>query len=369
MFPTYSVSTVTYSTPYNLEMDIYQPDGDTYAARPLIILGHGGSFIGGNKTDDPTVVALCQRFAKRGYVTASINYRLGNLFDMVTDSNKAIEIVVKAISDGKAAIRYFVKDAATSNTYRIDTNNIFIGGNSAGAVLYMHVGYLGNIAECPSYIAAAMALNGGFEGNSGNDGYTTKNKAVINLAGALNLTSFVDMYDKPSVSAHGDTDPTVPYDCGYPLNGSVHVNLCGLGELEPVFAAKSVYHYGKIYPGDGHVPWSSNATKLNSVDSMVKEFLYNMVCTNVAGVNEVAKATEVSLYPNPASSQVNISASTPLEQVAIYDQTGRVVSNASSIGKENYTLNTSDFAKGIYFVRLKFADENISPVVRRLSVE
>jgi acetyl esterase/lipase len=129
-------------------MDIYQPDGDTYAARPLIILAHGGSFIGGSKTDDATVVELCNRFAKRGYVTASINYRLGTLINLVSsDSTVPMGIVVKAISDGKAAIRYFMKDAATTNTYKIDTNNIFVGGNSAGAVLYMHVLYLSNLAR------------------------------------------------------------------------------------------------------------------------------------------------------------------------------------------------------------------------------
>jgi para-nitrobenzyl esterase len=368
MFPTFSVSTVTYSAPYNLAMDIYQPDGDTYAARPLIILAHGGSFIGGTKLDDPTVVDLCERFAKRGYVTASIDYRLGNLFSMVTDSSNAIATVIKAISDGKAAIRYFMKDAATTNTYRIDTNNIFVGGNSAGAVLYMHVGYLSSISECPSYIATAMAANGGFEGNSGNDGYTTKTKAVINLAGALNLTSFVNMNDKPSVNAQGTDDATVPYNCAYPLNGSVHVNLCGLGALESVFTANSVYHYSMIYPSAGHVPWSSDPVMMNQVDSMTKEFLYNLVCTDVAAVNNISTTAEVSLFPNPASELVNIATSASIAEIAIYDQTGRTVHAATAIGNRNYQVNTSTFAKGIYFVKMKFEGENIAPSVKRLII-
>ncbi|MES2619321.1 MAG: alpha/beta hydrolase, partial [Bacteroidota bacterium] len=103
IFSAVTKTTVTYSVypPYD-KMDIYQPTGDTLAMRPVIILAHGGSFIGGSKSTDATVNALCSNFAKRGYVTASIDYRLGNFLQML-DSSQAIEVVLKAISDGKSA--------------------------------------------------------------------------------------------------------------------------------------------------------------------------------------------------------------------------------------------------------------------------
>src|SRR4051812_16386227 len=95
IFPV-TMTTVTYSLPYSLQMDIYQPTGDTSSARPLIILAHGGSFISGTKSDDPTIDSLCKRFAERGYVTASIDYRLSTLISMVSaDSTQAINEVVK----------------------------------------------------------------------------------------------------------------------------------------------------------------------------------------------------------------------------------------------------------------------------------
>ena len=75
IFDNIDVQTVTYSDTYSLQMDIYTPSGDVCVNRPLIILAHGGSFIGGSKSN-PTVVDLCETFAKRGYVAASINYRL-----------------------------------------------------------------------------------------------------------------------------------------------------------------------------------------------------------------------------------------------------------------------------------------------------
>lgn len=47
---------------------------DTLTNRPFILLIHGGGFVGGDKSSWEDE---CKEFAKRGYVTASINYRLG----------------------------------------------------------------------------------------------------------------------------------------------------------------------------------------------------------------------------------------------------------------------------------------------------
>ncbi len=368
IFPTVSTTTVTYSAPYNLQMDIYQPVGDTLSKRPLIILAHGGSFISGTKNDDTTILRLDTNFAKRGYVTVSIDYRLTTLANLV-DSAMAFDAVIKAMSDGKAAIRYFVKDAATTNTYKIDTNNIFIGGNSAGAVLFMHVGYLDSLGECPPYLASAMGTNGGFEGNSGNAGYTTKSKGIINLAGALNTAAFVGPGDKPSANAQGTVDNVVPYNCGHPLGGIVPVQLCGLGVLEPVYVSNSIYHMSHVFPGDGHVPWSTDLVKFHTVDSMITVFLYNLVCTGIASVNEVNTNTEVALFPNPVNEILNVRSSQAVNDIALYDETGRVVYDAKNINKENYEINTSRLSKGLYFVRISFSNMNNSPVVRRVVVE
>ena len=107
-----------------LKMDIYQPDGDTAAYRPAIVMVHGGSFIAGSKLDND-VVEICTRFAKRGYVCASIDYRIGIPFP-IAEAN-AVRAVYRAVQDMKAAVRFFRQDAATANTYRIDPDIIFGG--------------------------------------------------------------------------------------------------------------------------------------------------------------------------------------------------------------------------------------------------
>ena len=59
-----------------LRMDIYQPTGDASAERPVIIFAHQGGFVTGSRTD-AYMVKVCTQFARLGYVTASIDYRLG----------------------------------------------------------------------------------------------------------------------------------------------------------------------------------------------------------------------------------------------------------------------------------------------------
>ena len=76
-------SDITYGSAKNLskqtitlKLDIYKPPAsDTVKSRPAIIWVHGGSFSSGNKTS-PELVDESNTFAKKGYVNASIDYRL-----------------------------------------------------------------------------------------------------------------------------------------------------------------------------------------------------------------------------------------------------------------------------------------------------
>ena len=202
----------------NLSMHIYQPKNDTFISRPLIIFAFGGSFTGGVK-ESPDILHLCDGFTKRGYVTASIDYRLGFENGNGSDTNQ-LKAVFRAIQDAKAAIRFFYKDAATVNKYRIDTSQIFMGGVSAGGFISLNLAYYKeNIHTKPPPQWAIDAVNeiGGFEGSSGNPGYSTKVKGVINLCGALGDTLWLQPGDPILISLHGDKDDVVPFKMGIEL--------------------------------------------------------------------------------------------------------------------------------------------------------
>jgi acetyl esterase/lipase len=126
-----------WNIPYNntdLFMDIYEPVGDVLTQRPLMLWVHPGGFLLGDKELDD-MVALCDSFARRGYVTASIGYRLG--FNPLSSSS-AERAVYRGTQDVRAAIRYLME---YSDIYDIDTNYVFLGGSCAGAVATVLVVY------------------------------------------------------------------------------------------------------------------------------------------------------------------------------------------------------------------------------------
>ncbi len=226
----YGANTITKYTPpvatfpVTLKLDFYQPQNDPATKRPLVILAFGGAFVTGQRSD---LDGLCTALAKKGYTVATIDYRLiyPDIFNILTVYGTASLIndeVIKACSDMKAAIRFFKKNAATGNTYKIDTTKIFVGGYSAGAITALQTAYADDIFESavltPTYLA-----NGGFEGNTDlpapNNTLPTYNAngiaGVLNISGGVGDTSLVDANNPRIFSVQGDADEVVPYNSGY----------------------------------------------------------------------------------------------------------------------------------------------------------
>lgn len=354
IFANFQDTTVTYSTT-NQEMDIYWPSGDVETQRPVLILAHGGSFTGGSK-EETTIVELCQRFARRGYVTASINYRLaGSPFDMLL-ANTAYPVVVRAISDGKAAVRYFRRYATE---YGIDTGQVFFGGNSAGSILALHLAYIADTAEASSdaTILSALNANGGIEGNSGNPGYSWKVKAVVDWAGGIKDTSWFDNGDPAIISLHGDPDGTVPYNCGQVLGGASQVTVCGPGVFLTRCDNEGVPYVAKRYPGGDHQPWGLGGTGavFNESDSITKMFLYNQVC-NVNSISKLNNSNGISLFPNPSNGMVNVQFDGQPKTISLIDGLGRTVLSTNTFVGNTTQINVAGLTKGIYFVKVEATD-------------
>ena len=374
VFAGYTMDSVTYSTVYGLKMDIYQPAGDTATRRPLIVLAHGGSFVSGARETDVTINQLCIDFVHKGYVTVSIDYRLIPQVGNFLNGDSAATEVFRAVGDGKAAVRYLHEYA---DSFKIDTNNIFIGGNSAGAVLFDQYAFIDSLNELPHALQLDVVNNaGGFDGNSGNAGYSQGFKAVINLAGGLNDPSWIGYCSKPIVSAQGTADSVVPYTCMDPLVGiyQVPLLLCGLGSMQPYITTNTPYWASMLFPGAGHVPWSTNPTDFYMIDTLITSFLYNELnnlvpdtCPTPSGIRGVTTAT-IKLYPNPAGKQLNIESSDIISAVTMSDDMGRAVSQASEINSRSYEMNTSGMSAGIYFVRI-YGTSGQMPAVRKVTID
>jgi acetyl esterase/lipase len=173
----------------DLTLDLYQPAGDPNTNRPVYVWAHGGGFTGGDKSNAPSV-NLVRSLARRGYVTASINYRLREGPDLEPGTPEHAQAVFDAMSDGKAAVRWFRANAAA---YGIDPDRISFGGYSAGGG-----------------IALLVAYTPDFAGESGNPGYPQDVSAVISFAAGTN-DSLIDAGEPPVMLVHGTADAVAPY--------------------------------------------------------------------------------------------------------------------------------------------------------------
>ena len=141
-----------------LTMDVYTPSGDAETNRPLIIFLHTGNFLpqylNGSPTgarDDSSVVEICTRFARRGFVSAAISYRLGwNPLYTSADLRRGslLNAVYRAIHDAQTAVRYFKKSVVENgNPYGIDPNRIVLFGQGSGGYLSLAYNSLNSIDE------------------------------------------------------------------------------------------------------------------------------------------------------------------------------------------------------------------------------
>ena len=240
----------------DLKLDLFMPIGDTLAKRPLLMFAFGGGFLIGSKEDEDAR-ALCDSFARKGFVTASINYRLGMNISSAISGERA---VYRAVQDWSAAIRYFKEYA---DSFRIDTSWIFAGGVSAGSISAMHCQYASESERPFSSFAQTFPFTApdlGCKDCSGNSfAHSSQARALINCWGAIGDTAWIEPSDNvPMISFHGDLDPVVPYGFGLPFTA--------LFTMPPVYGSSLIHarqdnigidNAFTPYLGEGHNVWGT----------------------------------------------------------------------------------------------------------------
>lgn len=235
----------------NLDMDLYYPKEPIRdERRPLLILIHGGAFFNGDK-QDLGFPELGRHFAERGYVVASINYRLGFML-LGADADRA---GYRALQDAHAAVCYLMENA---DEFGIDTTKIFAAGTSAGAITALNLAFMceekrpeitkkgGIIGETSTVFSRCFhVLQGGMQLfhigkgmgelqvfsklgldtdlgpiNMVSDSLSRpfQIKAVVNMWGAVHALDILTDSQTDILSFHGDADRIVPYSYGYPFN-------------------------------------------------------------------------------------------------------------------------------------------------------
>jgi len=357
----YGSNTLFSGAEQSLMMDVYEPANDSETNRPLVIFAHGGFFIAGDK-DGTEVKPACIDLAKMGYVTASINYRLGFPIQLDLEQPMA-EAVLRGVHDMKAAVRWFRKDAAENgNTYRIDPNEIYIAGVSAGGFITLQHAYIDNLSELPSYIDFDNpGLGGGIEGESGNEGYSSDIKAVISIAGALSDTTHVDMGEVSACIFHGTGDTVVPFDSDMLIIANTFpvTEVDGSNSVDQKLTELGITHCFEIYEGQGHVPSDGNNAYYDTTLSIISNFLSHFVCDieldceyreiNVGMEEETFEL--FSVYPNPAENFLTIVCANNFSstQIELLDLSGRVVAGKVVFGRTEWDIR--NLSAGHYILK------------------
>ena len=222
-----------------LKLDLYTPHGDGATGRPVFVFAHGGFFWTGSK-DSTTVWAT--RMAARGYVAASIDYRLGpDLVVAPVDTPLEFQVVSDARADMQTAVRWFRANAAD---LRIDPDRIAVGGSSAGAVM-----------------ALGVAANADAPLPGDHDEYSSAVCTAVSFSGA-NDPAAVGSLDAGAIFHHGEIDTIVPTDQARATRDAM------------VAAGLPVAWYE--YPGEGHE--LSDASVAARVQPTI-QWLYDHVAT------------------------------------------------------------------------------------------
>jgi len=264
------------AVPQALTMDIYSPAGDTETSRPLVLVFHTGNFLPfpqnggvGGTNRDSTVIEICRQLARRGFVAAAVNYRLGWNPIAPTQDERVFTLInaaYRGMQDARTCIRYFKKSVVdNNNVYGIDPDKVTVWGIGTG-------GYIAAVASSldaynkiliPKFITTGPdgnpfpmvieGINGNIYGTStgvvppGYPGFpagdtlcypnhvTFDNGSpissdyafTVNMGGALGDSSWMDPGQNPWISFHVPTDPFAPY-----VEGTVLVPVLNLPVVE-----------------------------------------------------------------------------------------------------------------------------------------
>jgi acetyl esterase/lipase len=149
---------IEYANPDNthLQLNLARPKNGS-GPFPAVLCIHGGGFRAGKRESHD---ALCVKLAERGYVAATITYRLAPQHKFPA-----------AVQDTKAAVRWL---RANAKAYQINADKIGVTGGSAGGHLAQFLAVTQNVPQ--------------FEGTGGNPNQSSRVACVVNYYGPSDFT-------------------------------------------------------------------------------------------------------------------------------------------------------------------------------------
>lgn len=237
-----------------LKMDVYTPPAsDDLTNRPVFINVHTGNFLpalfnGATTGDkiDSVGVNICKQMAKRGYVAANVNYRLGwNPLSPNENVRRGtlLQAVYRSIHDVQTAVRFLRSPGGVP--FGIDPAKFaLIGQGSGGYVTQAYTtldDYNSEIAGLAKFIDTETGLpfviesrDGTLDGGPGflrlhdplfDFGIPKGVSMSVNMGGALADSTWLDQGDAAMVAFHCLRDPYAPFDHGMVVVPTTNENV------------------------------------------------------------------------------------------------------------------------------------------------
>lgn len=405
----HQIDEIGFSITENLALRVFYPaDLEAGEKRPLVVLIHGGGFISGTFAG---FFEEAELLAQLGYVTVSVQYRLCKRTDCVVAEaltypcnvswgNSLVPSSYAAAVDVQDAIEWLVLHA---DDYHIDTDNIAVGGHSAGAITALNVAFMDQedvneiCAGCgtwPDYLQGELESNPGI-------------KAVFNMSGAIYDTLWIDEAESNInlMSIHGTADGVVAYgaDPVYPCCNTYNTPVYGgcpisqrknyLGgshylftgsqfghnvfdeEWRPLVREQIQWFLGKSFFSDDAFSKHTELIRSVPLETCPPPFeavLPGELCqqglsapgTVIYGfpnrIEESDPTSEIKVFPNPAADFANLAFDEKLHlenneiTLNIFDSYGHSVKSIKfgNLPGE-YQLDVSGLTAGVYFLSIQ----------------
>lgn len=363
--------------------DVYQPKNDTATTRPLIFLAHGNAFLEAQFLDkkSPDIVELAIDLVQKGYVVISIEYREEpNPLSLFNEQNmiKAVGRAVLDIRDGICKIMDTTLNYG--NPYKIDYNNVIVGGVSAGAIALLHGAFIDNLDVMPAqYKQWILEVEPNAQALLANKYCGATIKGIINISGAILDTNWIQANKQypPLLSVHGTADPIVPFNYGKPFSIPVLPNLMGSYLINKRYKNLNLRSELDTWISYSHVPFVGglnleallspnplavvfNPYVLDSTKNHIAHFCYSLInCeSRTTGIKENIVSNNLSVFPNPTTANFSIqfpkSPTTQQWRAELFDIAGQEIFDREYPGNTEILEINEKLPSGFYFVKLQY---------------
>lgn len=337
-----------------LSLDLYTPVGDTVKNRPCVVFCFGGAFVQGTR-NSPELVFFATNLAQRGFVCASIDYRLDNQANMTTNGENGS--VIRAVQDAKAAIRFL---KSKSSEFAIDSNMVFIGGTSAGGITALTLGY-SQFDELKDSIKTVINNLGGWEGTTNNIAQSSKVVGLFNFAGAILDTHHISNSDLPVYLNHANGDATVPFRSGYSLNGQSKTFVHGSFNIAYRMSSLRNYYVFDSFSSTNHPAFAdpnliTGLGLLNTTSENLRKFLYKVMKCDQGTSSLAGSQTPNFYFENPVRYSLNLPDGIYASDIEMFNLLGKKVRLKYDNTKQ---IDISHIARGIYLIKYKESVQKI----------